>query len=344
MECALYERSRSDETLGATRRHDISMLGIGLELGAATRGTLMGPDALRTAGIGPMLAGLGHRFTDRGTLRDVAPADVEMDERWGARCNHLAAIAGWTRAIHDEAHAMSRATGSPLPLFIGGDHAISMGSVSGVARACAERGQELAVLWIDAHADYNTPETSPSGNMHGMSLAFLAGDPILAPLLDPSRPFRAVARENIHIFGARSIDAGERLRLTDHGIDCVDMRAIDEQGVCALMRERIARWTERGAHLHVSLDLDCLDPSVSPGTGTIVPGGATYREAHLVMEMLADSGLVGSMDLVELNPFLDMRGQSAVVAVELIASALGRTVLDRLPNARRFGDIGEARP
>lgn len=345
MECALYERPRSDETLGAARRHDISMLGIGLELGAATRGTLMGPDALRTAGIGPMLASLDHHFTDRGTLRDVEPADIDMEDRWAARCNHLAAIAGWTRAIHDAAHAMSRATaGSPLPLFIGGDHAISMGTVSGVARACAERGQELAVLWVDAHPDYNTPETSHSGNMHGMSLAFLAGDPILAPLLDATRPFRPLARENIHVLGARSIDAGERSRLIDHGIDCVDMRAIDEQGVCALMRERIARWTERGVHLHLSLDLDCLDPSVAPGTGTMVPGGATYREAHLVMEMLADSGLVGSMDLVELNPFLDERGRTAVVGVELIASVFGRTVLDRLPNARRFGDLGEARP
>ena len=174
-------------------------------------------------------------------------------------------------------------------------------------------------------------------------LAYLAGDPILAPLLDADRPLVPVARENIHVVGARSIDPGERDRLRAHGIDCVDMRHIDERGVCALMEERIARWAERGVHLHLSLDLDCLDPSVAPGTGTMVPGGATYREAHLIMEMLSDSGLVRSMDLVELNPFLDERGKSAVVAVELIASVFGRTVLDRLPNARRFADVPAAR-
>ncbi|TPE52273.1 arginase [Amaricoccus solimangrovi] len=318
------------------------MLGIGLELGASTRGALMGPDALRTAGIAPMLANLGHRFADRGTLREAEPVRVDMAPEWAARCNHLAEIGGWTRAIHDRAHAMSKGAGgpgAPVPLFVGGDHAISMGTISGVARACAEAGREIAVLWVDAHPDYNTPETTPSGNMHGMSLAFLAGDPILAPLLDGSRPLAPVARENIHVIGARSIDPGERARLRAHGIDCVDMRHIDERGVCALMEERIARWKERGVHLHLSLDLDSLDPSVAPGTGTQVPGGATYREAHLIMEMLSDSGLVGSMDLVELNPFLDERGRSAVVAVELIASVFGRTVLDRLPDARRFADL-----
>jgi arginase len=342
MERPLYERLRSEDALAALSRQDILMLGIGLELGAATRGTLMGPDALRTAGIGPMLAALGHRFADRGTLREAEPVTVEMAPEWADRCNHLQDIAGWTRAIHDRAYAMSKGPGgatAPVPLFVGGDHAISMGTISGVARACAERGQELAVLWVDAHPDYNTPETSPSGNMHGMSLAFLGGDPILAPLLDAERRLSPVARENIHIIGARSIDPGEQDRLRAHGIDCVDMRHIDERGVCALMEERITRWVARGVHLHLSLDLDSLDPSVAPGTGTMVPGGATYREAHLIMEMLSDSGLVRSMDLVELNPFLDERGKSAVVAVELIASVFGRTVLDRLPNARRFADV-----
>lgn len=330
----MFERLRSEEALASLSRQDVLMLGIGLELGAATRGTLMGPDALRTAGIAGMLEALGHRFADRGTLRAADPVTVEMAPEHAAACNHLGEIAGWTRMIHDRAHAMCQ-PGS-VPLFVGGDHAISMGSVSGVARACADRGQELAVLWIDAHADYNTPETTPSGNMHGMSLAFLAGDPILRPVLGPDRPLYPVAPENIHVFGARSVDPGERARLRAHGIDCVDMRHVDERGVCALIEERIARWRERGVHLHVSLDLDFLDPSVIPGTGTVVPGGGTYREAHLIMEMLADSGLVGSIDLVELNPFLDERGRSAVVAVELLASLFGRTVLDRLPARSRF--------
>jgi arginase len=201
-----------------------------------------------------------------------------------------------------------------------------------MARRCAETGQEIAVLWLDAHADYNTPQTSPSGNMHGMALAAIAGEPSLAPLLGRRRP-HPVKREDIHIFGARSIDPGERARIQAHGIDCVDMRRIDERGVCALMAERIARWRERDVHLHVSLDADFLDPSAAPGTGTTVPGGATYREAHLIMEMLAESGLVGSLDVVELNPFLDVRGQTAVVMTELVASLFGRTVLDRKPGA-----------
>jgi arginase len=219
-----------------------------------------------------------------------------------------------------------------VPLVLGGDHAVSMGSISGIARRCREQGRELVVLWLDAHADYNTPETTPSGNMHGMALAFLAGDPILRPIL-ASRPFAPVPPANIHLFGARSIDPGEKARLVADGVDTVDMRQIDERGVSALLAERIAAWRRRDVHLHVSFDVDFLDPAVAPGTGTVVPGGATYREAHLVMEMLCESGLVGSVDVVELNPFLDERGRTAVAATELVASLFGRTVLDRKPGA-----------
>jgi arginase len=167
--------------------------------------------------------------------------------------------------------------------------------------------------------------------MHGMALAAIAGEPVLAPILGDAA--HAVPAESIHIFGARSIDPGERARIRAQGVDCVDMRQIDERGVCALLAERIAGWRARGVHLHVSLDADFLDPSVTPGTGTVVPGGLTYREAHLVMEMLCDSGVVGSLDVVELNPFLDERGRSAVVMTELVASLFGRTVLDRKPGA-----------
>jgi arginase len=168
--------------------------------------------------------------------------------------------------------------------------------------------------------------------MHGMVLSLATGDPVLAPILG-DRPFEALAPGDITIFGARSIDPEEKLRLREHGVDAIDMRAIDENGVAALLATRIARWKAEGVSLHVSFDLDFLDPAVAPGTGTVVPGGATYREAHLVMEMLCDSGLVGSLDVVELNPFLDERGRSAVVATELVASLFGRTVLDRAPGA-----------
>jgi arginase len=311
-------------------RQDIRLVGVGLELGAASRGTLMGPDALRTAGLVRVLRDLGHRVTDCGSLHEVPAAAVEMDPALKARCRHLEAIAGWTRAIHDRAFEMARAGG--VPVFLGGDHSISMGSISGVARACAASGQELAVLWLDAHADYNTPETTPSGNLHGMALSMLAGEPSLAGILG-DRPGAALAAERLHVFGARSVDPEERARLKAHGIDVVDMRQVDERGVAALLAERIAAWRAAGAWLHVSFDVDFLDPAVAPGTGTVVPGGMSYREAHLVMEMLCDSGLVGSLDVVELNPFLDERGRSAVVATELVASLFGRTVLDRRPGA-----------
>ena len=253
-----------------------------------------------------------------------------MEAGYARRCNHLAEIAGWTRTIHDRAFAMAADPG--VPVFLGGDHAISMGTITGVARARAGQGRRTAVLWLDAHADYNTPGTTPSGNMHGMALAFATGDPILAPVLG-DRPLHAIEPADITLFGARSIDPEEKARLRAHGVDAVDMRAIDERGVSALLAERIVRWQAQGVSLHVSFDLDFLDPAVAPGTGTIVPGGATYREAHLVMETLCDAGIVGSVDVVELNPFLDERGRSAVVATELVASLFGRTVLDRAPGA-----------
>jgi arginase len=311
-------------------RRDIPIIGAGFELGAASRGTLMGPQALRTAGLARVLGELGHRVSDRGTLHEVEPAEVAMEPDAAARCRYLAEVAGWTRRLHDAARDMAREGG--VPVFLGGDHSISMGSVSGIARACSETGRELVVLWLDAHADYNTPRTTPSGNLHGMALSFIAGEPSLRPILG-DRALIPVPAANIHLFGARSVDPGERDRLRADAVDVVDMRAIDERGVSALLAERIAGWRARGVHLHVSFDVDFLDPALAPGTGTVVPGGATYREAHLVMEMLCDSGLVGSVDVVELNPFLDERGRTAVTATELVASLFGRTVLDRQPGA-----------
>lgn len=308
---------------------DIEILGVPQELGAASRGTLMGPDALRTAGLARALAELGHRVSDWGNIHDAAAAEVAMAADAAANCRFLPEIAGWIRAIHERSYEMAARGG--VPIFLGGDHSVSMGTVSGVARHCAEAGRELAILWVDAHPDYNVPDTSPSGNLHGMSLAFLAGEPSLAPILH--RPVDPVATSNLHVFGARSVDPGERARLRAHGVDVVDMRQIDEHGVASLMAERIERWREKGVWLHVSFDVDFLDPEVAPGTGTVVPGGATYREAHLVMEMLSDSGVVGSLDLVELNPFLDQRGRTALAATELVASLFGRRVLDRKPGA-----------
>lgn len=305
---------------------DISLLGIPLEAGNSVPGTLMGPAALRTAGIAAMLTGLGHAVRDYG---DVVPAaaPADLSGQWPT-CRNPGEIKAWTEAIHDRGLDVLRAGG--VPIFMGGDHALSMGTVAAVSRHCRETGRDLAVLWLDAHADFNTPDTTPSGNMHGMPLAFLTGEPSLAGLL-AGRDLVTLAPEAIHIFGLRSIDLDERMRLDEHGIDCIDMRAIDENGVSNLLRELLAKLDPERTHLHVSLDVDFIDPSLAPAVGTTVPGGATYREAHLIMEMLHDSGLVGSVDIVELNPFLDERGKSARLMAELAASLFGRTVLDRRP-------------
>lgn len=306
----------------------VSLLGVPLEKGAGTLGTLMGPAALRTAGLPQLLSELGFDVVDHGDLAAPAALMPAMAPSDAARCRHLGEIAGWTRLIQERAYGLARDGG--IPVFLGGDHSISMGTVSGVARRAAELGKETVVLWLDAHADFNTPATTPSGNMHGMSVAALCGDPALAPLIEgPGVP--AIRPSNVHIFGARSIDRDERRALAEAGVNVTDMRLIDEEGVPVLMRRLIASLAGRNVHLHVSLDADFLDPSLAPGVGTAVPGGTTYREAHLVMEMLHDSGLLGSLDVVELNPFLDERGRSARVVADLVASLFGLTVLHRQP-------------
>lgn len=326
--------STSAERAGPTATPaPVRLLGIPLDLGAGTRGALMGPAALRTAGLPETLRDLGLAVEDHGDLAVPPPVESGLAEAEARRCNHAGAIAAWTRAIHVGAYELVR--GGGLPLFLGGDHAISMGTVSGIARHCAETGRELAVLWLDAHADCNDPSTTPSGNMHGMSVAFLTGEASLKPLLG-GLPFHPVRPEDVTLFGLRSVDREERRRIADRGIVSVDMRAIDEFGVPALMRRFLDGLAGRDVHLHVSFDVDFLDPALAPGVGTRVPGGATYREAHLIMEMLHDSGLVASLDVVELNPFLDEAGRSAILLADLLGSLFGRTVLDRQTPAQRL--------
>jgi arginase len=306
----------------------VSLLGVPLELGAGTAGTLMGPAALRTAGLPGLIASLGYPVTDAGDMAEPAPARPDMQPGDAARCRNLDAITGWTRAIAERSYGLAAEGG--IPVFMGGDHSLSMGTISGVARRCAETGRDLVVLWLDAHADFNTPSTTPSGNMHGMSVAYLCGDASLAPIAG-ERGFPVLDPRNVHIFGARSIDREERQALNDAGVAVTDMRTIDEEGVPALMRRFLSTLKGRNVHLHVSLDADFLDPDLAPGVGTAVPGGTTYREAHLVMEMIHDSGLLGSLDLVELNPFLDERGRTARLVADLTASLFGLTVLARQP-------------
>jgi arginase len=309
---------------------DVSLLGIPLELGASEAGSIMGPAALRTAGLPALLGEMGYRVTDHGDLAQPAAADHGLKAADAGACRNPGLIAAWTRLIHDRAYEMAK--GGGVPVFMGGDHSLSMGTVSAMARHCRDTDRELFVLWLDAHADFNTPATTPSGNMHGMSMAFACGEASLTPLLG-DRPFVPVPPENVHIFGLRSIDKEERGAVRDKGIQVVDMRMIDQASVSillqGLLQEITGKIESRRAHLHVSLDVDFLDPSIAPAVGTTVPGGATYREAHLIMEMLHDSGLVGSLDIVELNPFLDERGRSARLLTELVTSLFGRTIIDR---------------
>lgn len=302
----------------------IALLGVPVDVGASRRGTLMGPAALRTAGLGGVLEGLGYRVEDHGDIlaRDLTPTnDVPPDN-----ARHYTEIQAWTRA--SSARAFQLARSGAIPLFLGGDHSLSMGSINGVARYWHEQGRELFVLWLDAHADYNTPFTTITANMHGMSAAFLCGEPGLDRLLG-DEPRASIAPAQLDLFGIRSIDKLEGELIRERGISMVDMRHIDEFGVAVLIRRVINRVKERNGILHVSFDVDFLDPSIAPGVGTTVPGGASYREAHLAMELMHDSGLVRSVDVVELNPFLDERGRTARVAVELVASLFGQRITDR---------------
>jgi arginase len=299
----------------------ITLIGIPLEEGSGRRGAAMGPAALRIAGIEETLRELGHGVADDGDLKPLPARDLANYP--GA--NNLQVVAAYTRALESAVHDVAR--GGGFPLVLGGDHALAMGSVSGMARYAAAVGRPLFVLWLDAHADFNSPATSPSGNMHGMPVAYFCGKAEFSPILASDRP--VVDPKNVYQVGIRSVDAREREEVAKQGVNVYDMRVVDERGMAAIIREILDTVRAANGLLHVSLDVDFLDPDIAPGVGTTVPGGATFREAHLVMEMLSDSGLASSLDLVELNPFLDDRGKSARILVELTASLFGRRIFDR---------------
>lgn len=299
----------------------ITLIGAPIEEGSGRRGAAMGPTALRIAGIDTVLRDLGHTVHDEGDFKPLPARDLANHP--GA--NNLQIVAAFARALHDSVHDTVRK--GHFPIILGGDHALSMGSVSGMARYAADVGRPLFVLWLDAHADFNSPSTSPSGNMHGMPVAFFCGQAEFAPILPSDRPL--VDPTKVFQVGIRSVDDREREEIAEHGVRVYDMRAVDELGMAHIMRQILEEVRAANGLLHVSLDVDFMDPDLAPGVGTTVPGGATFREAHLIMEMLWESGLVSSLDVVELNPFLDDRGKSARVLVELTASLFGRRVLDR---------------
>lgn len=305
----------------ATQYLPVSLIGVPTDIGAGHRGARMGPEALRIAGLQEALIGRGVEVRDLGNLD--GPRNPWLAPQAGYR--HLDEVVAWNQALMDASYAELRA--GRMPIMLGGDHCLGIGSITAVAKYCREQGRPLRVLWLDAHSDFNTSEVTPSGNVHGMPVACLCGlGPQALTHLGGSAP--ALLPEQVRQIGIRSVDPEEKRLIKQHRIDVYDMRYIDEAGMKRTM-ETALQGMSADTHLHVSFDVDFLDPSIAPGVGTTVPGGPNYREAQLVMEMIADTGRMGSLDIVELNPVLDNRNATAELAVDLVESLFGKSTLMR---------------
>lgn len=304
-----------------------TLLGAPIETGASQRGGIMGPDSLRTAGLGEQIASLGWQVSDLGDVS--VPAQAPLDHANPA-LRHLAETRAWIAALTDA--ALQAGKQADVPVFLGGDHSMAAATLPAMAQRAAEADRPLFVLWLDAHPDLHTLQTTTSGNLHGTPMAYALGMPGCDAYPACAHPLSA---SNVCMMGIRSVDGPEQEVISRLDIEVHDMRALDETGVLAPLRAFLTRVAEAGGMLHVSFDVDFLDPAIAPAVGTTVPGGATFREAHLIMETLCDSGLVTSLDLVELNPFLDERGRTANLLCDLTASLFGRRVLDR--QTRSFG-------
>ena len=303
---------------GASR--SIDLIGVPLDLGAGRRGVDMGPSAIRIAGLRARLADLGHLVADRGDVRVPIPETIPVT---GERKRYIAEIAAVCRTLAEMTHEAAAA--GRIPVCLGGDHSLAAGSVAGSARAVRARGGELGLIWVDAHADMNTPETSPSGNVHGMPLAACLG-------WGPSELVSiaggaSVKPENVALIGIRDLDVREGVQVRKSGVAAYTMSDIDRRGIGPILDEVLAGLARRTKGIHLSIDMDGLDPEVVPGVGTPVLGGLSYREAHLLCEMVAESGSLVALDLVELNPILDVRNHSAEIGLGLILSALGQRIL-----------------
>jgi arginase len=314
----------SDDFDSASNPRRATLIGAPTDVGAADRGASMGPEALRVARLQDALASRGLDVVDRGNLS--GPGNPWCAPRDGYR--HLPEVIAWNRLVHDAVYA--ELGQGRLPILLGGDHCLGIGSISAVARHCREAGRKLRVLWLDAHADFNTRELSPSGNIHGMPVACVCGFGPQA-LIELAGAVPAIDPKWIRQIGIRSVDAGEKRFVHEQGLEVFDMRYIDEMGMRHTMQQALADLDEH-THLHVSFDVDFLDPEIAPGVGTTIPGGPTYREAQLCMEMIADTGRLGSLDVMELNPALDVHNKTAVVAVDLIESLFGKSTLMRHPS------------
>ncbi len=299
----------------------VSLIGVPTDIGAGHRGARLGPETLRIAGLGEALIRRGIEVEDRGNLD--GPRNPWLEPVDGYR--HLQEVVAWNQSVMKAVAAELDA--GRMPIMMGGDHCLAMGSITAVARRCRERGKKLRVLWLDAHADFNTSQVTPSGNVHGMPVACLCGlGPEPLTHLGGSAP--AIRPDEIRQIGIRSVDDGEKRLVRQYGIDVYDMRYIDEVGMKRVMEEAL-EGVDADTELHVSFDVDFLDPSIAPGVGTPVLGGPNYREAQLVMEMIADTGRMSSLDVVELNPLLDNHSSSAELAVDLIESLFGKSTLMR---------------
>ena len=299
----------------------ISLIGAPTDIGAADRGASMGPEALRVAGLAQALTARGFDVADLGNLN--GPMNPWQSPSEGYR--HLDQVVAWNRAVMDAVRA--ELAQERLPVLLGGDHCLAIGSITAVAAHCRKLERKLRVLWLDAHADFNTSDITPSGNIHGMPVACVCGlGPAALTTLGGDAP--AVDASNIRQIGIRSVDLGEKKLVHDIGLEILDMRYIDEVGMKRAMGEALSG-VDQNTHLHVSFDVDFLDPAIAPGVGTTVPGGPNYREAQLCMEMIADSGRLGSLDVMELNPSFDVHNQTAKLAVDLIESLFGKSTLMR---------------
>lgn len=302
-------------------RTNVTIIGAPMDLGAGRRGVDMGPSAIRLANLGDRIASMGYQVRDLGNVDVVQPESVPAGEQ---KSRYLPQIAETSRRLAERVEASADA--GDFPIVLGGDHSIAVGTVSGMAQHFAKQGKKLGLIWIDAHADMNTPETSPSGNIHGMPLAAIAGmgEPALTHLYDFAPK---VEPKNIALIGLRSVDSEERKIVKKSGVKAYTMRDIDELGLRGVMEEAIRIATDGTDGFHLSLDMDSVDPQEAPGVGTPVKGGITYREAHLAMEMVCDSNALVSLEAVEVNPVIDEHNRTAALAVELIMSALGKRIL-----------------
>ncbi|WBU56890.1 arginase [Paracoccus sediminicola] len=296
------------------------LIGAPVDEGQRRAGCLMGPAAYRVAGLVEVLQSLGHTVEDRG---DVVRPEPGHETHPNPAVHHLPEVIAWTNAL---SVAARNAMPDGMPVFMGGDHSLALGTVAGVAAHAKAVDRPLFVIWLDAHSDFHTPVTTSSGNLHGTPMAYASGREGFAPFPDFPAP---IPGENICMFGIRSVDPAEHEMLAETEITVNDMRVLDEEGIVAPLKTFLERVRAANGMLHVSLDVDFLDPAIAPAVGTTVPGGTTFREAHLVCEMLHESGLVTSLDLVELNPFLDDRGRTAKLMVDLVGSMMGQKVFDR---------------